>query len=187
MHDTKHSFPLCFSWNSKLHFVMLQAFLAGLGPSANNFPHRVPSLSVPVRQGSSDEDSLGATGPFGGGLPVGMLDAAKRKHLPAWIREGLEKMEREKQKKEEREKFLAEREALRKIRIEREAAEGGRPDRSRFDDDSDEEEEDPNEKQESDREAVDEDSEDDGEPARPSFSLQPSAPVERLQDLVRIN
>ena len=44
-------------------------------------------------------------------MPV--LDAAKRKNLPAWIREGLEKMEREKQKKEEREKLLHERELKR--------------------------------------------------------------------------
>lgn len=32
-----------------------------------------------------------------------VLDAMKRKNLPAWIREGLEKMEREKQKKKEEE------------------------------------------------------------------------------------
>jgi len=32
-----------------------------------------------------------------------ILDAAKRKTLPVWIREGLEKMEREKQKKMEKE------------------------------------------------------------------------------------
>lgn len=32
------------------------------------------------------------------------LDAAKRKQLPAWIREGLEKMERDKQKQLERER-----------------------------------------------------------------------------------
>lgn len=33
------------------------------------------------------------------------LDAAKRRALPAWIREGLEKMEREKQKKAEQERL----------------------------------------------------------------------------------
>lgn len=32
-----------------------------------------------------------------------LLDAAKRKQLPAWIREGLEKMEREKRRKMEQE------------------------------------------------------------------------------------
>lgn len=40
-----------------------------------------------------------------------MLDAAKRKTLPAWIREGLEKMEREKQKKMEKERLEREKEA----------------------------------------------------------------------------
>ncbi|XP_044262590.1 arginine/serine-rich protein PNISR-like [Tribolium madens] len=38
------------------------------------------------------------------------LDATKRKQLPAWIREGLEKMERDKQKQLEREKEKQERE-----------------------------------------------------------------------------
>lgn len=42
----------------------------------------------------------------------GDLDAAKRKSLPAWIREGLEKMEREKQKQEERDREWKEREVL---------------------------------------------------------------------------
>lgn len=34
-----------------------------------------------------------------------IIDAVKRRTLPAWIREGLEKMEREKQKKLERERM----------------------------------------------------------------------------------
>ena len=34
------------------------------------------------------------------------LDASKRRQLPAWIREGLEKMERDKQKQLEREKGI---------------------------------------------------------------------------------
>lgn len=37
------------------------------------------------------------------------LDAVKRRTLPAWIREGLEKMDREKQKKIERERMEKER------------------------------------------------------------------------------
>ena len=36
------------------------------------------------------------------------VDAAKRRHLPAWIREGLEKMERAKQKQLEKERMEAE-------------------------------------------------------------------------------
>lgn len=42
------------------------------------------------------------------------LDAAKRRQLPAWIREGLEKMEKEKQKAVERER----QEILRKQELE---------------------------------------------------------------------
>jgi arginine/serine-rich splicing factor 18 len=50
-------------------------------------------------------------------------DAAKRRQLPAWIREGLEKMEREKQKKIDRERQIKEREAyLQKKREEEENA-----------------------------------------------------------------
>lgn len=49
------------------------------------------------------------------------LDAAKRKALPAWIREGLEKMERQKQKKEEEARLAVEREEMRKKRLEEQA------------------------------------------------------------------
>ena len=35
-------------------------------------------------------------------------DASKRRQLPAWIREGLEKMERQKQKQQERERGFTE-------------------------------------------------------------------------------
>jgi Flp pilus assembly protein TadB len=50
-------------------------------------------------------------------------DAAKRRQLPAWIREGLEKMEREKQKKIDRERQIKEREEyLQKKREEEENA-----------------------------------------------------------------
>lgn len=38
-----------------------------------------------------------------------VLDAVKRRTLPAWIREGLEKMDREKQKKLEKERMEKER------------------------------------------------------------------------------
>lgn len=40
------------------------------------------------------------------------LDAVKRRTLPAWIREGLEKMDREKQKKLERERMEKEHESM---------------------------------------------------------------------------
>ncbi|KAJ8315030.1 hypothetical protein KUTeg_007180 [Tegillarca granosa] len=49
-----------------------------------------------------------------------VLDAAKRKTLPAWIREGLEKMEMEKQKKMEKERQDMERLEAKKLREEAE-------------------------------------------------------------------
>jgi len=41
-------------------------------------------------------------------LAYNLSDAAKRKQLPAWIREGLEKMEREKRRKIEQEQSFSE-------------------------------------------------------------------------------
>uniref|UniRef100_A0A8W8JDW4 Splicing factor, arginine/serine-rich 18 n=1 Tax=Magallana gigas TaxID=29159 RepID=A0A8W8JDW4_MAGGI len=74
------------------------------------------------------------------------LDAAKRKTLPAWIREGLEKMEREKQKKMERERIEQEKkEAEKREQAEKEAmddmtndGEPHVPKKSRFDSDDEE-------------------------------------------------
>lgn len=126
-----------------------------------------------------------------------MLDAAKRKNLPAWIREGLEKMEREKQKKEERERFLQERELRRQNRLQEQMA-SGLPARSRFDDDSDEEDgDDEDERHEVRGEGVnqperqhndDDEEEEEEEPARPSFSLQSSSVSKQgsFQDIVRV-
>ncbi|XP_023615543.1 arginine/serine-rich protein PNISR isoform X4 [Myotis lucifugus] len=73
------------------------------------------------------------------------IDAVKRRTLPAWIREGLEKMEREKQKKLEKERMEQQRSQLsKKEKKTTEDAEGGDgprlPQRSKFD--SDEEDED---------------------------------------------
>lgn len=48
------------------------------------------------------------------------IDAAKRRNLPGWIREGLEKMEREKQRKIERELQLKEREEILRQKIQEE-------------------------------------------------------------------
>lgn len=41
-------------------------------------------------------------------MACNLSDAAKRKQLPAWIREGLEKMEREKRRKIEQEQSFSE-------------------------------------------------------------------------------
>jgi hypothetical protein len=60
-----------------------------------------------------------------------LSDAAKRKALPAWIREGLEKMEREKLRKEEKTRQDAEREEMRKRKLaeqlEQDVANEGKP------------------------------------------------------------
>jgi len=77
------------------------------------------------------------------------LDAAQRKKLPIWIREGLEKMEREKQKKLEKERMMVEKEeTLRRKReeeaqarqiLEEDMANDGKarvPRKSKFDSDS---------------------------------------------------
>lgn len=71
------------------------------------------------------------------------LDATKRKNLPAWIREGLEKMEKEKQRKEQREKFLLERELKRKKDLELRGEKDLAIPRSRFDSDEDDSDETP--------------------------------------------
>lgn len=51
---------------------------------------------------------------------MGFIDAAKRRNLPGWIREGLEKMEREKQRKIEREIQMKEREEMLRQKIQEE-------------------------------------------------------------------
>ena len=98
----------------------------------------LPSLSIVGRAiGSSDEDSGSAPSSFAS-MPA--LDAAKRKQLPAWIREGLEKMEREKQKREERQQFLQNRELRRKQDLLTSSVDNETIlTRSRFDDDEDDE------------------------------------------------
>ncbi|XP_029834705.2 arginine/serine-rich protein PNISR isoform X1 [Ixodes scapularis] len=63
------------------------------------------------------------------------LDAAKRKSLPAWIREGLEKMEREKLRRLERERAEAEH----RERLNKKAQQDSDPLKSKFDSDSEDE------------------------------------------------
>ena len=53
---------------------------------------------------------------------VKKIDAAKRKILPAWIREGLEKMENEKQRRLQKEKMDKEKQEMERQREEREKA-----------------------------------------------------------------
>lgn len=70
-------------------------------------------------------------------FPPCETDAVKRRTLPAWIREGLEKMEREKQKKLEKERMEQQRSQLsKKEKKTTEDAEGGDgprlPQRSKF-------------------------------------------------------
>ncbi|KAK7886481.1 hypothetical protein WMY93_026102 [Mugilogobius chulae] len=72
--------------------------------------------------------------------PVAPLDALKRRKLPAWIREGLEKMDREKQKKLEQERIEKERAEMAQNDVEdHEPDDGGDgprvPRKSKFDSD----------------------------------------------------
>lgn len=76
------------------------------------------------------------------------IDAVKRRTLPAWIREGLEKMEREKQKKLERERMEQQRAQMKQEQKSQDAEEGDGPRlplKSKFDSDDEEEEDDENE------------------------------------------
>uniref|UniRef100_T1J1N7 Arginine/serine-rich protein PNISR n=1 Tax=Strigamia maritima TaxID=126957 RepID=T1J1N7_STRMM len=123
-----------------------QYWPGGGGQSNAVFPRKEHRLQISEREGivpSRDDEDMIA-------LPSS-LDAAKRKQLPAWIREGLEKMEREKQKRLEKERLLREREE--QLRSMKEAEERAMkefieergdsliPRKSKFDSDSDEEEE----------------------------------------------
>lgn len=93
------------------------------------------------------------------------IDAVKRRTLPAWIREGLEKMEREKQKRLERERMEQQRSQMKKeIKNQQTEQEGSGPrlpQKSKFD--SDEEEDD--DEQEEDK-------------ASPKVSRSPSPPLQ---------
>ncbi|XP_028042713.1 arginine/serine-rich protein PNISR isoform X2 [Bombyx mandarina] len=93
------------------------------------------------------------------GIGMPTIDAAKRRQLPAWIREGLEKMEREKQRAIEREQEKKAREEAEKEkkRLEEEelermkAAASGQPvppPKSKFESDSETEEMEPDTKEE---------------------------------------
>ncbi|XP_063705421.1 arginine/serine-rich protein PNISR-like [Culicoides brevitarsis] len=105
----------------------------------NRFQRSPPkNFSVPVQENVDEGGAMGG---------METLDAAKRKTLPAWIREGLEKMEREKQREEERIKMEEERkkkeEEKRKLEAEMlQELESTKVLRSKFDmDNSDEEDE----------------------------------------------
>ncbi|XP_051164145.1 arginine/serine-rich protein PNISR isoform X2 [Leptopilina boulardi] len=99
------------------------------------------------------------------------LDAAKRRQLPAWIREGLEKMEREKQKAVERER----QEELRKQEIEarKKAEDEARavlnPSKSKFDSDSEKETEEETGSRQDETEKNHDRSPDHGRPRRSRF------------------
>ncbi|KAH0951265.1 hypothetical protein HN011_012012 [Eciton burchellii] len=69
------------------------------------------------------------------------IDAAKRRQLPAWIREGLEKMEKEKQKAVEKERLeiLRKQELEARKQAEDEARAALNPSKSKFDSDSEKE------------------------------------------------
>lgn len=126
----------------------------------DGFPPQMPFPPVtavphPPRHGGRERFP---TAPFAPGRhDDSALDSAKRRHLPAWIREGLEKMEREKQRQAEKDRLehervvvqrareQADRDAADEMKREREDSASGEarvPRKSRFDsDDEDEKEE----------------------------------------------
>jgi len=72
------------------------------------------------------EEDSGIFSPVEHGFTMGswcklscLTEAARRKALPSWIREGLEKVEREKRKAEEKEQLAAAREEERRLRRKR--------------------------------------------------------------------
>ncbi|KAK7583770.1 hypothetical protein V9T40_004733 [Parthenolecanium corni] len=96
---------------------------AGTVPSADNVSSTSSSVDSKVKwnENSFPADTVKSTSetwsrgnrPRQSQKPVveqtSVIDAVKKKQLPAWIREGLNKMEREKQKKLERERLMQER------------------------------------------------------------------------------
>ncbi|KAG5882500.1 hypothetical protein JTB14_008473 [Gonioctena quinquepunctata] len=75
-------------------------------------PHnkRYSKVNVPIRATAPLPPTLPEIETVSSTPPAPSLDAAKRKQLPAWIREGLEKMEKDKLKQMEKEKQNQERE-----------------------------------------------------------------------------
>ncbi|KAG9431888.1 Splicing factor, arginine/serine-rich [Apis mellifera carnica] len=99
---------------------------------ANRAPHMRPMDTVRCREDreKTPEEDTTTT-----------IDAAKRRQLPAWIREGLEKMEKEKQKAVERERqeILRKQELEARKQAEDEARAVLNPCKSKFDSDSEKE------------------------------------------------
>ncbi|KOC70300.1 hypothetical protein WH47_02803 [Habropoda laboriosa] len=99
---------------------------------ANRTPHIRPMDTVRCREDreKTPEEDTTTT-----------IDAAKRRQLPAWIREGLEKMEKEKQKAVERERqeILRKQELEARKQAEDEARAVLNPCKSKFDSDSEKE------------------------------------------------
>ncbi|CAG4975252.1 unnamed protein product [Parnassius apollo] len=110
--------------------------------SSRNRSHREKVPVIPPVMDHIDMPAMGGT--------TATIDAAKRRQLPAWIREGLEKMEREKQRamereqeKKAREEAEKEKKRLEEEELERMKAEASGqpmlPAKSKFDSDSDNE------------------------------------------------
>eukprot|EP00058_Branchiostoma_floridae_P013642 XP_002599130.1 hypothetical protein BRAFLDRAFT_81797 [Branchiostoma floridae] len=128
----------------------------GYGEMYNQYWQGAPAPVPPPRErdfrgaGREREQRRDRSPPSPSGEAATTLDAAKRKILPAWIREGLEKMEREKQKAQEREQ--REREHAQRLEQQKEGGKEGLGDdtqaaspksllKSKYDSDEEEEEE----------------------------------------------
>ena len=112
------NFPLCKSHTNKIE-------------QDQNRRRYFPPQNQPSSWHHSQYDAAGPSS-HGGMILDDNLDAAARKKLPVWIRQGLEKMEKEKQKREEAQIKAKLREE--KLRKQRELELKRSPQKSKFDD-----------------------------------------------------
>jgi len=80
----------------KSHFTPQQPLIIPDPPSINNIEDQINTIDMDMDDSDNDDSNSNSAS------SVGMMDIQKRKKLPIWIREGLEKMKREKELEEVR-------------------------------------------------------------------------------------
>lgn len=80
----------------KSHFTPQQPLIIPDPPSINNIEDQINTIDMDMDDSDNDDSNSNSAS------SVGMMDIQKRKKLPIWIREGLEKMKREKELEEAR-------------------------------------------------------------------------------------
>jgi hypothetical protein len=78
----------------KSHFNPQQPLIIPDPPSMNNIEDQINTIDMDMDDSDNDDSNSNSAS------SVGMMDIQKRKKLPIWIREGLEKMKREKELEE---------------------------------------------------------------------------------------